>query len=46
MNKEYKWNLLKRYMVCLFNKFVRYFLEQVQSYTLLSLNKFDLSLGL
>ena len=29
MNKEYKGNLVKRYMVCLFNKFVRHFLEQV-----------------
>ena len=28
MNKEYKGNLIKRYMVCLFNKFVCYFLEQ------------------
>ena len=34
------------YMVCLFNKFVRYFLEQVRSYTLYSLKKFDFSLGL
>ena len=30
MNKEYKGNLVKRYMVCLFNKFVRCFFEQVQ----------------
>ena len=28
MNKEYKGNSDKHYMVCLFNKSVRYFLEQ------------------
>ena len=33
-------------MVCLFNKFVRYFLEQVPSHTLQSLNESDFSLGL
>ena len=33
-------------MVYLFNKFVHNFFEQVQSHTLESLNKFDLSLGL
>ena len=46
MNKEYKGNLVKRYMVCLFNKFVRHFLEQVRPYMLQSLNKFDFRLGL
>ena len=33
-------------MVCLFTKFVRYFLEQGRSHALLSLNKSDFSLGL
>ena len=37
---------IKRYMVCLFNKFFRYFLDQVQSYTLQSLNKSNFSSGL
>ena len=36
MNKKcknvIKRNLVKRYMICLFNKFVCYFLEQVQSH--------------
>ena len=41
-----KRNSVKWYMVCLFNKFVRYFLEQIQCHTLYSLNKSDFSLGL
>ena len=45
MNKEYKGNLVKRDMVSLFSKFVCYFLEQVRSYTLKSLNKFDFRPG-
>ena len=46
MNKEYKGNLVKHYMVFLFDNFFCYFIEQVRSYTLLGLNKFDFSLGL
>ena len=34
------------YKICLFNKFVRYFFQQVQSYALESLKNFDFSLGL
>ena len=47
MNKECKGNLVKRFMVCLFNKFVRYVLKQVRSCKFdPSLDKFDFSLGL
>ena len=45
MNEEYKENIVKHYMACYFNKFVRYFLQNVRSYTLWNLNKFDFSLG-